>query len=236
MLYRHWLELRWRWIIVLLMATLIALALPGRLSRLLADFAITGQLSWPVQPYTELLRPLGAGTLHLWHELVGQTFGVMMFTAMIIFVFDLGAAAQYKDYGMLSLPVSRQRALWTRFAIDCLELAAAGGLMLGFAALFAGRPMPWQMLFISCAMAWLGTLPLLAAMKCVSVASPSWTIAGILCAVGLVPYLIAVVRVLHGARDVILDPSLTTYFVLWASLGLGVFCGLAAYAANQREY
>jgi hypothetical protein len=236
MFYRHWLELRWRWCTILVMSILIGIGLPSAIAREVAEFERTGKLASRVQPYSNLLEPLGAENLHLWAALVFQAFGAMLYVALFIFIFNMATSAQLKDYLLLTLPVSRQRALWTRFAVECLELGFAAAMMLALAALQTGHPLPWNVLLLSCGMAWLGTLPLLAAMKCITLICRSWGAAAAVSAAASLPFLIVAVRIAHSSLDVALDRSLISSFVLWSTLGLGVFCSLTAYAAHEREY
>src|SRR4051812_21428602 len=107
MLYRHWLELRWRWYIVLLMSILIGIGLPSRIARELAEFERTGKLTSRLQAYSALLDPLGAEQLHLWSALVYQVSATMLYVALLIFVFNLATSTQQKDYLVLTFPVSR---------------------------------------------------------------------------------------------------------------------------------
>lgn len=214
-LYCHWLQLRWRASFMIGVSLLFSIV-----------FGIGGwdRVRGGGDPSVALLN-------HLWTVFWMAPFALAMGTTL--------SCVYRPDYFSWSLPVSRYRWIWTRFAINgaalFLTVCIAAAVMGAWLAMQQYEVL-WQTVLFSIAVGCLGILPWLAASELLNSVLKSnfgYTVAA---AAVVLPYSAFMFWLSRWTREATINPQIVTNLAIFAVVGSAIMLGLAVRAAREREY
>ena len=169
--YRHWLDLRSRLLVAVVVAMLIHFAYPLAVHGATSWFRESGKLAPEVLGAQALLAAMGPERLIVWatyvqFSIVSTSLAVMLMGGSTLKMSSPWGATYSVDEFSGSLPVSRSHLEVTRFAAAFAAISAIAFTMclLNMLEMLAlGQPVPWISMLRSTLTAILLVLPLLAA-------------------------------------------------------------------------
>lgn len=239
--YVHWIDLRRRVLFIGLgTGLLVSMFLNPRIQENMNRLHATGRLPGFFGANTAALNLSPEVMVVLAN--VMDTVWVILLMAPIVLAFGTGLSAEGRASTrpfILTLPVSRTRAIQTRFLANCaaffiLTLAAAA--LAGASLEWQQFPVPWEAVWFTTVVGSLLRIPILAAAEAANgMIIPGWG-AAIASAVLLIPYFAAHLWLSRVVLQALADPGMIKQALLLSTMLSIALVWLADYIEREKEY
>ena len=134
--YMHWLELRWRLVLVVAAGVLMGLVTVDDILSKMEDYRRTGEVGRQIEPYISLLAPLGPMGLFTWYSISSHVGNVLMFAPLLLVFGTLQQTSPPSAY--LSNSASSTPRAFFPYLVKTLRLRTCSALSGGISTRSSG--------------------------------------------------------------------------------------------------